>query len=152
MSPRFTDRPNATPKRQGARTLRQSAFDAQLSRRQVEGLSGMGAGRKDRSFTSKRVLRIFLGLALMALFCGVIYFALWQAEFIGGRTIPDVVGWRSERAVSTIEEAGFMYVNTSEVETSEVQEGMVVSVDPEVGTRVDTQTIITVEVAVAPSD
>lgn len=147
MSPRFTDASEAP--RRGVVSTRESADLAYRTRKSVEGLSGIGAGRKDRSFTVKRVLRIVLGFLLIIIFCAVLYIAAWKAEVIGGKTIPDVVGWRQDRAVATIENAGFTNVVTAEVAADDVQAGMVVSVEPSEGMRVEADSTITVNVAAA---
>lgn len=147
--PRFTDpkgqrRPNTI-------ATRESVRKAQDMRRSVEGLTGIGAGRKSSSFTAKRVGRILIAFALIAAFCGAIYFVAWKTEFIGGRTLPNVVGWHSERAVSELNGDGFENVVVNTVETADVQEGMVVSMNPGEGLRVEQDTTITLEVAAAPA-
>ena len=72
---------------------REFAERAAASRRSVEGLSGRGRGRRDRSQTTKRVARILLAFVLVTVFCAVVAFVAYRAEIIGGRTVPDVVGY-----------------------------------------------------------
>lgn len=148
MSPRFTDSVDA-PRRLN-KTTRATADKAARMRSSVEGLTGIGAGRRDRSYTVKRVGRIVLAFLLVALFGALLYFVAWKAEFIGGKTMPDVVGWRSERAVIVIQNAGFTSVTTQDVESDSVAEGMVVSTNPNPGVRADVDSNVVVEVAVAP--
>lgn len=143
--PRFTD-PKGQ-RRPSTKATRESAAKAEGMRRSVEGLTGIGAGRKSSSFTAKRVGRILLAFVLIAVFCCAVYFVAWQTEFIGGKTVPDVVGWHNERAVAELTEVGFTNIETTTQETDEIQEGMVVSTNPEAGLRVETDTLITVTVA-----
>lgn len=147
--PRFTD-PKGQ-KRPATRSTRESVQRAEQTRRGVEGLTGIGAGRRSSSFTAKRVGRILLAFVLMALFVCGLYFAAWKSELIGGRTIPDVSGWISEKAVAELNSAGFPNVSTQDIQSAEVQEGMVIESNPASGNRVDPETQITLSVAVAPS-
>lgn len=147
MSPRFTDTKGAP--RRLTQTTRSSANDAQQLRKSVEGLTGIGAGSHNRSHTAKRLGRILVGLLLVVVFGALLYLVAWKLEFIGGKTVPDVVGWRSARAQQVVEDAGFTHVVTKQTQTDEYQEGLVISISPDVGMRVDADSTITLEVAEA---
>lgn len=126
---------------------RARAIRAAASRASVEGLSGVGRGRRDSSYLVKRVVRIIVGLALVAGFCGILYVVAYQTELIGGRSVPDVVGWRADRAMDRLRDDGFMPVTTQVPSTSEV-EGRVVSTDPGAQARVERGSTVTVGVSV----
>lgn len=125
---------------------RNGARMAAASRASVEGLSGVGRGRRDRSFTAKQVARLVIGFAVVAAFVGIVYVIAFQMEFIGGKTVPDVVGWRSERAVKEVESAGFE-AETNEIDSTAQPEGMVVAAHPGAGTRADAGSTVTLDVA-----
>lgn len=128
---------------------RMSAGRAAASRASVEGLSGVGKGRRETSRIVKAVVRIILGFALVAAFCGIVYVVLYQTEVIGGRSVPDLVGWRAGRAVDELTDDGFLAA-TKEVATTEQPAGMVVSSLPPAGSRVEPGSTVTLEVATAP--
>lgn len=130
------------------RGTRDSAARAAASRANVEGLSGMGRGRIRSGNTVKRVVRVIVGAAIAAAFCVIVYVVAYQAELIGGRSVPNVVGWRAEKAASELETRGFS-VATTEVESSEQSEGMVVSTNPPAGTRVEAGGVVTIDVVAA---
>ena len=127
---------------------RASADLAAASRRSVEGLSGMGAGRRSRGETGKRVARLFLGFLLVAVFCCLVFFMAYRAELIGGRTIPNVVGSGTEQATSRLSDKGFN-VGVNEVESTEQLTGRV-STNPPAGTRADKGSTVTIDVAKNP--
>ncbi|MCI5950677.1 MAG: PASTA domain-containing protein [Parolsenella sp.] len=128
---------------------RASADLAAASRRSVEGLSGMGAGRRSRGETGKRVARLFLGFLLVAVFCCLVFFMAYRAELIGGRTIPNVVGSGAEQATSRLSDKGFN-VGVNEVESIEQLTGRVISTNPPAGTRADKGSTVTIDVAKNP--
>lgn len=128
------------------RRQRASADRAAASRRVVEGLSGMGRGRVRAGSSTKRAVRLICGLALVAAFCAIVYVVAYQAELVGGRSVPDVVGWRFERAVSALESDG-LASTTVEVASPDQPEGMVVSTNPGAGSRADEGSTVTVEVS-----
>lgn len=150
MSPRFTDKQKHAPRRH-SQTTRSSADGATQLRKSVEGLTGIGAGSRKTSHTLKRVGRILLGLVLVAAFCAALYLVAWKAEFVGGKTIPDIEGYLVSRAEQVLEKDGFTSVSIAETETDEVQEGIVLSVSPEPGTRIDETSSVVLEVAKKPS-
>lgn len=125
---------------------RESADRAAASRRSVEGLSGRGHGRRDRSQTTKRVTRILLAFVLVAVFCAAVAFVAYRAEIIGGRTVPDVVGWSAQSAQTRLEECGFS-VGVNEVTSTEQDPGKVVSEAPSAGARVASGSTVTIDVA-----
>ena len=125
---------------------RQRAAGAAAARESVEGLTGIGRGRRDASRSGRAAARFVVALALVAAFCGLVYVVAYQTELIGGRTVPDVVGWRQERAVRRLEEAGFS-PQVVERPTTAQASGMVVSTSPGEGARAEVGSTITVEVA-----
>jgi hypothetical protein len=127
---------------------RAHADQALASRMSVEGLSGRGVGRVHKGSGTKRTSRIFLGFALVVLFCGLVYFVAYKAEVVGGRSVPNVVGWSQAQATEQLEDKGFA-VGTNEVETSEETEGRVITMSPEAGTRAARGTTVTIDVAVS---
>lgn len=94
----------------------------------------------------KRVVRLLVGFALVALFCALVYLVAYKAELVGGRTVPDVVGWRAERARDELEGHGFS-VELVDAGSSDQDGGMVVSTTPSAGQRVDTAEPVEVYVA-----
>ena len=105
-------------------------------------------GRRDRSQTIKRVARILLAFVLVAVFCVTVAFVAYRAEIIGGRTVPNVVGWSAQSAQSRLEECGFS-VGVNEVSSSEQDPGKVVSEAPAAGARIDPGSTVSIDVAVA---
>lgn len=145
MSPRFTDTHGAP--RRTAQTTRSSADEALRLRKSVEGLSGVGAGNRKTSHTVKRVGRFLVAILLVVLFGAILYLVAWKSEFIGGRTIPNVEGYLSTRAISELNSYGFTNITTTETVTDEEQEGIVIQVTPDPGTRAESDETITLEVA-----
>lgn len=139
------------PARGNLHAARESADRAAASRASVEGLSGRGRGRHDRSQVTKRVTRILLAFVLVAVFCAAVGIVAYRAEVIGGRTVPDVVGWSAQSAQTRLEECGFA-VGTNEVATSEQDPGKVVSESPNAGARIEPGSTVTIDVAVAASE
>lgn len=133
-----------------AAASRASADRAAASRRSVEGLSGRGAGRRDRSHTAKRVARVLLGFVLVVAFAAAVVFVAWRSEIIGGRTVPDVTGWNSGSATAKLEEKGFS-VGTNEVVDASQAAGMVVRETPEPGQRIEPGSTVTIDVVVSES-
>lgn len=146
MSPRFSDSRKNAPRRH-TKASRSSANDAQRLRKSVEGLTGIGAGSRNKVHTSKRVGRILLGLVLAALFCGALYLVAWKAEFIGGKTVPDIEGYAVSRAEQVLQKSGFTNISQTQTQTDEVQEGIVLSVNPSPGARIEPSDQVVLEVA-----
>ena len=94
----------------------------------------------------KRVTRILLAFVLVAVFCAVVAFVAYRAEIIGGRTVPDVVGWSAQSAQARLEESGFS-VGVNEVTSTEQDPGKVVSEAPSAGARVASGSTVTIDVA-----
>ncbi len=138
----------ASVPRSNLHAARESADRAAASRASVEGLSGRGRGRRDRSQATKRVTRILLAFVLVAVFCVAVAFVAYRAEIIGGRTVPDVVGWSAQSAESRLAECGFS-VGVNEVESSEQDPGKVVREAPGAGARLDPGSTVTLDVAAA---
>ena len=137
---------SANSSRANLRAARESADRAAASRRSVEGLSGRGAGRRDRSHTAKRVGRIILGLVLVTAACAAVVFVAWRAELIGGRTVPDVTGWNQSSATAKLEEKGFS-VGVNEVAAEGTAAGVVVSESPRGGERVEAGSTVSIDIA-----
>lgn len=133
---------NATDRPRGRHGARRAA----ASRAGVEGLSGKGRGRYDVRDVVKRVVRLLVAFALMAAFAGVVYLALWQAEVVGGTKVPDVGGWRYERAVSELESKGFS-TQVVEVTGAGADADKVMSTEPAAGVRAEPGSTVTVNVA-----
>ena len=127
---------------------RAHADQALASRKSVEGISGRGVGRVHAGSATKRTTRILLGFALVVLFCAIVGFVAYHAEIIGGRSVPNVVGWSQAQATQQLESKGFT-VGSNEVETTEQTEGRVISTSPEPGTRADKGSTVTIDVAVS---
>ena len=102
--------------------------------------------RRDRSQTTKRVTRILLAFVLVAVFCAAVAFVAYRAEIIGGRTVPDVVGWSAQSAQTRLEECGFS-VGVNEVTSTDQDPGKVVSEAPSAGARVASGSTVTIDVA-----
>lgn len=129
------------------RDARAQADLALASRKSVEGLSGRGAGRRDRSRVVKRSVRLVVGFALVAVFCLAIYAVAYRAELVGGRSVPNVVGWSQTQAENQLMSKGFS-VGVNEVSSTDQVAGRVVSTSPMVGSRAPKGSTVTIDVAV----
>lgn len=125
---------------------RADARAARDTRRSVEGLSGVGRGRRDGSYTAKRVVRLIVGFAIVGMFCAILYVVAYRSELIGGKSVPDVTGWNAERAASRLESDGFPST-TVEVASTGEPVGSVSKQDPAAGARVEEGTTVTLSVA-----
>ncbi len=134
--------------RESGKDARAQADRALASRKSVEGLSGMGAGRRSRNSGAKRGLRVFLGFALVVVFCALVFVVGYRAEVFGGRSVPNVVGWSQAQAEAQLEKKGFS-VGVNEIESAEQVSGRVVSTTPAVGSRVAPGSTVTLNVAVS---
>lgn len=130
------------------RERRAQADHALASRKSVEGLSGRGRGRRDRSQGVKRSVRLVVGFAIVVVFCVLVYTVAYRAEIIGGRSVPNVVGWSQAQAENQLESKGFS-VGVNEVSSSEQVAGRVVSTNPPVGSRAPKGSTVTLDVASA---
>ncbi len=121
------------------------AAAAQHSRLSVEGLSGVGKGnKKDRP---RYIGRSIIAFLLVALFCVGLYFVV--TRFIDVNSgLPDVVGWRVERAQDKLEEAGYS-VKVVEAADPTSHSGLVTAQDPPAGAKADKGALITLTVAKA---
>ncbi len=129
---------------------RAQADHALASRKSVEGLSGRGAGRRDRSSGVKRSVRLALGFGIVVVFCLLVFTVAYRAEIIGGRSVPNVVGWSQTQAQNQLESKGFS-VGVNEVSSTEQVAGRVVSTNPPVGSRAPKGSTVTIDV-VASAD
>ncbi len=104
--------------------------DAGASRRSVEGLTGIGKGStKDRG---RHRVQLALAVLIVAVFCvGVVWMVRWAQGTLS--RVPDVVGWRYERAEKELKALGYD-VDREDVATKDASAGIVVSADvPEGG-------------------
>ena len=76
--------------------------DAGASRRSVEGLTGIGKGStKDRG---RHRVQLALAVLIVAVFCvGVVWMVRWAQGTLS--RVPDVVGWRYERAEKELDKS-----------------------------------------------
>ncbi len=127
------------------RERRTQADHARASRKSVEGLSGRGAGKRDRSIGVKRSVRLVVGFAIVVVFCVLVYTVAYRAEIIGGRSVPNVVGWSQTQAENQLASKGFS-VGVNEVSSTEQVAGRVVSTNPPVGSRAPKGSTVTIDV------
>ena len=80
-------------------------------------------------------LRALFALVLVAAFVGIIAFVLWHLEIFGGSTVPDVMGWRLDRATEELERDGFNV--TSVTAKDDGIPGLVIGIDPAAGKRIE---------------
>lgn len=106
----------------------------------------LGEERRQASGPNRSLPVVLLVVAV----CLVVFavFASWRLELWGGSSLPDVVGWNATRATEKLTSLGY------EVETVEEKddgaEGLVLSMSPEPGARMDpSQTTVTLHVSVA---
>lgn len=80
------------------------AQDASASRRSVEGLTGIGKGSAKGK--GRRKVQLALAVALVVAFC---FAVAWTLHWAQGtlRRVPDVVGWRYERAERELKSLGY---------------------------------------------
>lgn len=117
----------------------EGARRAAESRSKVEGLVD------DAGHERPRRLRFLVGIVIVLAFvCGLVYLA-WTSELLGGVTVPDVVGWRAERAQSDLEDSGFAVQVVAQKDDG--QAGFVLSVDPDVSTRLPKGSTVTLNVS-----
>lgn len=107
----------------------QSAAD---TRRGVEGLTGIGKG--NRQNRTRHILQGLLALVLVISFIGLLWFAFRGFRSPDDLTVPDVVGWRLERAQEELEEAGYAVTVSEQVSTTS-ESGLVLEQNPRAGTR-----------------
>lgn len=123
---------------------RHAAEQAAGVRREVEGLSGVGLDRA--TIIHKRIVRLVAGIVLVFLFCTMIYVVAYQTELIGGRTIPNVTGWRKDRAAAELGRKGFATETHKEAHSDEASD-MVVAQSPHAGMRVEPGSTVSLEVS-----
>lgn len=128
------------------RTDRRGAGGAAESRQSVEGLTGIGKGsRKGRGGNVGRAL---VAVVLVAAFVAGVWYLLASLTQ-GTMTVPNVTGWRLERAQQELGSDGFS-VTYSERPTLEGAAGTVVSQTPAAGEFVDAGSRVALVVARAP--
>ncbi|MEY8436595.1 PASTA domain-containing protein [Atopobiaceae bacterium 24-176] len=99
------------------------ARDAGASRRSVEGLTGIGKGSAKGK--GRRRLQLALALVLVVAFC---FGMAWTLRWAQGtmKHVPDVVGWRYERAERELKSLGYDVSREDTVDKS-AKAGIVVS-------------------------
>lgn len=106
----------------------------------------LGGKRPTREKVHRRTpILLAIGIALLIAFAA---YVSWRLELWGGTTLPDVTGWNVTRATEKLTSLGY------EVETVEEKddgtEGLVLSMDPEPGSRSQPEgSTITLHVSVA---
>ena len=70
----------------------------------------------------------------------------YRSELIGGKSVPDVVGWNAERAASRLESDGFSSTTVVSPTAGEAV-GTVTKQDPAAGARVEPGSMVTLSVA-----
>ena len=92
----------------------------------VSEIPGFGKGRF-------ALFALVLGLVGLLLVGGIVWFVVWSGDFFGGVRMPDVVGFRVERATDDLSALG---LDVSKQErASDEDAGYVLEQDPEPGTR-----------------
>lgn len=120
------------------------ADGATKRRRSVEGLTGVGHGNRSRLGRHGRHLAV--AVAVIALFLvGLVVFA-GQMGLVGDKVVPDVVGWRSERAQIELERAG-CDVEVVEEPVGDTEAGLVTKQSLPAGIKVASGTHVTIMVA-----
>ena len=97
-----------------------------------------------RSNTKKIVAGILAGVVVIA---GIIAFATYQMEMWGGHSVPNVVNMTQAEAENMLTEQGFK-VRSEQVKSDDT-EGLVLIVDPGVGSRVNSDDEVVIHVASA---
>jgi beta-lactam-binding protein with PASTA domain len=122
-----------------------SAQSAKASRKSVEGLTGIGKGSTVNRKRHARQLAIAVVLALFGI--AIIVACFYFANRASATGLPDVVGWRTERAQEELESKGYV-VKVEEVASSE-SAGKIIAMDPEAGSQVAEGSTVTLQVAIA---
>lgn len=105
---------------------------AQASRKNVEGLTGIGKGNTQGK--KRHYLQVFAAVVLVVAFGGLLYYATKGFGTISALTVPDVVGWRVERAEEELNGLGYVTV-VENVPSTDGTSGLVVAQDPPAGTE-----------------
>ena len=117
---------------------------ATASRRNVEGLTGIGKG--NTSGRRRHYLQVLLAIVLVGAFGALFWFALRGFGASDAPIVPDVVGWRVERATEELVGAGYGVV--VEVTYDETQmDGIVLGQEPAGGVEAKAGTQVRVTVA-----
>ena len=119
-------------------------------RKTVEGLSGRARERHAQEGSSKHSGRIVVGIALVLGFCAIVLLVAYQTELVGGRSVPDVVGWRQDRAVAELEADGFV-TSLVDGDADQGEARMVIATSPAAGVRAAPGSTVSLEVAAAPA-
>lgn len=99
----------------------------------------------DKREIMSRNKRLAFAFVFVVLTAAAFVYLTYVIQLWGGRTVPDVVGWRQESAVDAIRRAGFP--SSVEYQKSDGEPGFVLSMSPNPGGRADTATTITVYVS-----
>jgi serine/threonine protein kinase/beta-lactam-binding protein with PASTA domain len=101
------------------------------------------SGKKKKMSGKKKALIAILILLLAA---GIGY-AIWAAVNASNTTIPDVSGQTLENAEQTLTDAGYSIGSTTEVYSTSVDKGKVVSTDPQAGQTAEKGTRVNITVS-----
>ncbi len=104
---------------------------AAASRKNVEGLTGIGKGNTQNK--RRRYLQVFIGIVLVVAFGALLYYATSGFGTEGELSVPDLVGWNVDRAEEELAKLGYTAV-IEDVLSEDGTSGLVVSQDPEPGT------------------
>jgi beta-lactam-binding protein with PASTA domain len=114
---------------------------ASTSRSAVEGLVGNAGVQPRRHF------RFLVAILIVALSVAGFVFIGYKSGLWGDLSVPDVVGWRAERAQSEVESKG-LSVKTTE-QKDDGQAGFVLSESPSAGSMVARDATVTLTVSVS---
>ncbi len=104
---------------------------AAASRKNVEGLTGIGKGNTQGK--RRRYFQVFVGIVLVVGFGALLYYATSGFGTEGELSVPDLVGWNRERAEEELAKLGYTAV-VEDVLSEDGTSGLVVSQEPAPGT------------------
>lgn len=104
---------------------------AAASRKNVEGLTGIGKGNTQGR--KRRYLQLLVGVILIVAFAGLLSYATSGFGTEPELAVPDLIGWRVERAEEELADLGYTPV-VEDVLSTDGSSGIVVAQDPPAGT------------------
>ncbi len=104
---------------------------AAASRKNVEGLTGIGKGNTQNK--RRRYFQVCVGIILVVAFGALLYYATSGFGTEGELSVPDLVGWNRDRAEEELASLGYTAV-VEDVLSEDGSSGLVVSQEPEPGT------------------
>ena len=99
----------------------------------------------DKRELGRRRKRLAFGLVLVLLMAAALVYVTYAIQLWGGRTVPDVVGWRSQTAVDAVERAGFR--TSVEYRKADGEPGFVLDMTPAGGMRANTDSPVVIVVS-----